>query len=215
MSGVVSISSLTAALLARAGYDVRRHHLAAFTTTASRPAKKGARAAPGRMCATPALGRRESSASRITCSRLRGTLSGARPVIEDFARQLWARRDARSRAIRCKRAGSSFRDPAAGPRANLGGRARWATGHLRRERVRRAATDRRCNPRRRRGARPELFPLPHDPRGAGVHPPFPLGWAYQGRHPGGWAREFDLPGRRQARQPGHLLCAAGILRRQS
>ena len=83
-----------------------------------------------------------------------------------------------------------------------------ATGHY----VRRVDGPARAGaaPRRRPGARPELFPVRHHPRAARL-PALPARRArVQGRDPGAGGA-LRAAGGRQARQPGHLLRAERLL----
>ena len=142
-----------------------------------------------------------ASASRITCSITRAGFAQAGH--RGFRRILSPRRDAgpvhplqpadqvsrpaRNRA-RARRLGARHR-PLCAPDGGAG-RTRAAPGA-------------RC------GARPELFPVRDDPCRARF-PALSAGRPRQGRDPRAGA-PLRPAGRRQAGQPGHLLCPAGLL----
>ena len=179
MSGGVD-SSVTAALLARAGFDVVGVTLQLYDHGA-------ATGTQGRVLRRPGCARRGAGRRAARHPALRARLRGAVPRRGDrgFRRQLSPRRDAGAvhPLQRADQVPRPARHRARPRRQRAGDRA------LRPPRARPGRTG--TAPRPRRGARPELFPLSHDPRRAR----FP---ALSARRPAkdetrALAREFGLP----------------------
>ena len=193
MSGGVD-SSVTAALLKEQGYDVVGVTLQLYDQGVA-AGKTGA------CCAGQDIADARQVAERLAIphyvldyeSRFRAE------VMDSFA-DSYARGETPVPCIACNRT-VKFRDLLRTAR-ELGAEA-LATGHY----VQRA--DGRGRPRaasrRRSGARPELFPVRHDPRAARL-PALSARPPAQERDAGA-RRALRPAGRRQARQPGHLLRA--------
>ena len=182
----------------------RRHAAALRSRRRGRP--------QGRLLRRPRHPRRprawpSGSASPTTCSTSRR--ASATAVIEDFADSLCRAARRRSRACAATRR-IKFRDLLEIAR-DLGADA-LATGHYVAPRRRRATA-----PELHRAAdsakRPELLPVRHDPRRSSSS--CASRWAVSTRpRPARIARALGPGGRRQARQPGHLLRAARPLQRR-
>ena len=199
MSGGVD-SSVTAALLAEAGYEVVGITLQLY-------AAGGPRTRPGACCAGEDIydARRVADRLGIRHYVLDYEARFKAAVMDDFA-ESYLRGETPIPCVRCNER-VKFRDLLALAR-DLGADA-LATGHY----VRRVAGPEgtRAPPGGRWCARPELLPLRDDARAAGV-PALPPRRHAEGAGAGA-SRAARPRGRGQAGQPGHLLRAVGPLRR--
>ena len=199
MSGGVN-SSVTAALLAERGFEVVGITLQLYDHGAAHRAQGRVlrRAGHRRRRAR----RRAARHRRITCSITRAAF--AREVIEDFAAVL-----------------SPRRDPGAVHPLQPADQVSRSAGDRARPRRHRARDRALCAPRSRRRTEPSCTAPATPPATRAIsclrrRAPSSIScafrWAGSPRtRPARWPGDFGLAGRRQARQPGHLLCAAGLL----